>query len=103
MGVKILAGAMLRPKGRARLEYSKPVDPDEQAVTLISKPPSAVRLVESTPTHMLVENTSEDRSAFVVVTLGNGANAEKHNAWGLLDMLAGVINADVTLTRGGQS
>lgn len=98
--MKILAGAMMRPGTRLRLEYRERVDPDAHAVTLVSKPPNVVNLIESAPDHMLVENTSKDRSAIVIITLGHSGRAETHHRWGLLDMLAGVLDADVTLTGG---
>ena len=98
--MKILAGAMLRPGAKMRLDYQERVDPEAHAVTLVAKPPAVVNLLESAPDHMTVENTSRTRSAIVFITLGHSGRAEAHHRWGLLDVLAGVLDADVTLTGG---
>jgi hypothetical protein len=98
--MKILAGAMLRPGTRLRLDYDQRVDPEAHAVTLVAKPPTIVNLLESAPDHMTVENTSKTQSAIVFITLGHSGRAEIHHRWGLLDVLAGVLGADVTLTGG---
>jgi hypothetical protein len=98
--VKVLAGALLRPKTKLRLDYSERVDPDVHAVTLVAKPSLVVSMLESAPDHMMVENTSSSQSAIVVITIGHSGRAEAHRRWGLLDLLAGVLDADITLTGG---
>ena len=99
--MRILAGGVLLPQMRARIDFGIPVQ-DHEVVSVLARPHGSVRIERAAPTHVILENISESQRAWVVITAGHAGRSDAARKIGLLDLLAGLLNADITLTGGSR-
>jgi hypothetical protein len=90
---RVLAGGIVRPATRLRVGHT--AAPDE-TVTVVSRPMDAVRVVSAGPTFVEVENVTT-KVALVAVVAGPSQRLGDAHRYGLLDLVAGVLGADITI------
>lgn len=90
---RVLAGGLMRPGTKMRVDHTAWAD---ETVTVISRPVNAVRVLSAGPAFVELENTTTG-IAIVAVMAGPASRVSEAHRFGLLDLAAAALGADITI------